>query len=131
MVLAAHRTRVGRSVAVTVEGVTLERPTRIGFRLVRGPVPHVAEEFLFDDDDGSTTVTYRGELGTDLWSLGRRWGAVVAPVWEGAVRHSLEQIREAAERRARSRDDRDRSNRSCTSEHGVPRVRSRPRPGVG
>ncbi len=107
MVLAAHRTPVGRDVAVTVEGVVFERPERIGFRLVRGPVPHVVEEFTFDEVDGGTELTYRGELGTDLWALGRAWGDRVAPVWEETVRRSLEQIREAAERRARSRASRD------------------------
>lgn len=44
MVLASHRTTVGRDVAVTLEGVVLERPERIWFRLVRGPVPHAVEE---------------------------------------------------------------------------------------
>lgn len=107
MVLAAHRTPVGREVAVTVEGVVLERPERIGFRLVRGPVPHVVEEFTFEELDGGTELTYRGELGTDLWALGRAWGDRVAPVWEETVRRSLKQIREAAERRAASSASRD------------------------
>jgi hypothetical protein len=107
MVLAAHRTPAGRDIAVTVEGVVLERPERIGFRLVRGPVPHVVEEFVFDEVEGGTQLTYRGELGTDLWALGRAWGDRVAPAWEEAVRRSLEQIREAAERRARSQASRD------------------------
>jgi len=107
MVLAAHRTPVGRDVAVTIEGVVLERPDRIGFRLVRGPVPHVVEEFVFEEVDGGTELTYRGELGTDLWALGRAWGDRVAPAWEEAVHRSLEQIREAAGRRARSQASRD------------------------
>ena len=105
MVLAAHRTPVGRhEEAVTVEGVVLERPSRIGFRLVRGPVPHVVEEFRFEDaKGGGTELTYDGELGTDLWALGRAWGNRVAAVWEETVRRSLDQIRDAAERRARSK----------------------------
>lgn len=107
MVLAAHRTPVGRDVAVTTEGVVLERPDRIEFRLVRGPVPHVVEEFVFEEVGSGTKLTYRGELGTDLWALGRAWGSRVAPVWEETVRRSLEQIREAAERRAGSRAPRD------------------------
>lgn len=107
MVLAAHRTPVGREVAVTLEGVVLERPERIGFRLVRGPVPHVVEEFVFEETDSGTRLVYRGELGTDLWALGRAWGNRVAPVWEQAVRRSLEGIRDAAEHRAASRASRD------------------------
>jgi hypothetical protein len=44
MVLAAHRTPVGSGLtAVTVETVTLDPPNRMGFRLLRGPVPHVIE----------------------------------------------------------------------------------------
>ena len=104
MVLAAHRTPVGHGDAVTVEGVVLERPRRIGFRLVRGPVPHVVEEFRFEDaEGGGTELTYEGELGTDLWAFGRAWGNRVATVWEETVRRSLDQIRDAAERRARSK----------------------------
>src|SRR5712691_9362796 len=45
-VLAAHRTPVGRGlVAVTVEWVKFEPPARIGFELVRGPVPYAVEDF--------------------------------------------------------------------------------------
>jgi hypothetical protein len=103
MVIAAHRTSVGKDVAITVEGVVLDRPDRIGFRVIRGPVPHVVEEFRFDEAEGVTTLIYSGELGTDLWALGRAWGARVAAVWEETVRRSLEQIRDAAEGRARAR----------------------------
>ncbi len=50
MVLAAHRTPVGGGlVAVTVETVTFNPPERIGFRLVRGPVPYVAETFELEE----------------------------------------------------------------------------------
>ena len=45
MVLAAHRTQAGPFTTVTVETVTFERPERIAFRLVRGPVPTVTERF--------------------------------------------------------------------------------------
>jgi hypothetical protein len=106
MVIAAHRTPVGRDVAVTVEGVVLEPPERIGFHLLRGPVPHVVEEFTFAEAFGVTTLSYSGELGTDLWAVGRAWGSRVATVWEETVRGSLEQIRQAAERRARPRASR-------------------------
>ncbi|MGI8616071.1 MAG: SRPBCC family protein [Actinomycetota bacterium] len=106
MVIAAHRTIVGREVAITVEGVVFERPDRIEFRLVRGPVPHVVEEFTFEEVEGGTELTYSGELGTDLWMLGRAWGDRVAAVWEDAVGRSLEQIRDAAVRRARAQASR-------------------------
>ncbi|MET7297981.1 hypothetical protein [Embleya sp. NPDC005575] len=45
MVLAAHATPVpgGRLTATTTETVRFTRPDRVGFRLVRGPVPTVVE----------------------------------------------------------------------------------------
>jgi hypothetical protein len=101
LVLAAHFTQVAPGLTVTtVETVRFERPGRISFRLVRGPVPHVLETYELRDEDGGTAFEYRGELGTDLWALGQWWGDRVAPSWEGTVAHSLEGIRSEAERRA-------------------------------
>lgn len=102
MVLAAHHTPVGqRLTAVTVEAVTMEPPVRMGFRLLRGPVPHVVETFDFAPTPDGTRLTYRGELGTDLGPAGQLWGNLVARSWEAAVRASFELIRAEAERRAR------------------------------
>jgi hypothetical protein len=100
MVLAAHRTPVhaGRVVATTVETVRFSRPDRVDFRLVRGPVPHVVERFDLTADDHGTRLEYRGELGTDLWAFGARWGAVVARTWEQSVAGSLDKIKTEAER---------------------------------
>ncbi|WP_460714996.1 SRPBCC family protein [Nocardioides dilutus] len=101
MVLAAHRTPVGGGlVAVTVETVMFTPPERIGFRLVRGPVPYVAETFELEETPGGTRLTYTGELGTDLGALGQRWGDVVARSWVATVRQSLETIRAESERRS-------------------------------
>jgi Polyketide cyclase / dehydrase and lipid transport len=105
MVLAEHYTPLygGRLTAATLEAVTFDRPRRIGFWLVRGPVPCVAEEFLLTEhDDGTTTMRYSGELGTDFWRVGRWWGDRVAGPWEAAVRSSLAGVRQEAERRARA-----------------------------
>lgn len=100
MVLAAHFTPVrGRLKAQTVETVRFTPPLRIDFRLVRGPVPHVVEEFTLSEQGGGTRLEYRGELGTDGWGLGQRWGAAVARRWEHAVGASLSSIRAEAERR--------------------------------
>lgn len=103
MVLAAHRTPVhgGRVVATTVETVRFSRPERVDFRLVRGPVPHVVERFDLVEDDGGTRLDYSGELGTDLWAPGAKWGDVVARTWEQTVAASLDTVRTEAERRAR------------------------------
>jgi hypothetical protein len=104
LILAAHHTSLGgRLRATTVETVRFTRPGRIDFRLVRGPVPYVTESFLLDsqgDADSGTTLIYTGELGTDLWDLGQRWGDVVAATWERTVRGSLDAVKVEAERRA-------------------------------
>ena len=80
-----------------------ERPDRISFRLVRGPVPHVVETYRLSEEDGATRFVYEGELGTDLWGLGSFWAGRVGPAWEAAVQRSLEEIRSEAERLARRR----------------------------
>jgi hypothetical protein len=101
MVLAAHYTPVGgRWTAVTVETVHFTRPERIDFRLVRGPVPHVVEVFVLTIRAPGTRLVYEGELGTDLWAVGQRWGQLVARRWEETVAASLTSVREEAERRA-------------------------------
>ena len=99
MVLAEHFTPVGPIVTTTLETVRFEPPEWVHFRLVRGPVPHVVEQFRLRETDGGTALVYSGELGTDLWALGRSWAAIVAPRWEAAVRGSLAAIKEEAERR--------------------------------
>jgi hypothetical protein len=51
--------------------VIMSVPQRMGFRLLRGPVPHVIEAFTFDETTEGTRLTYTGELGSDLWRLGQ------------------------------------------------------------
>jgi len=105
MVLAAHRTPIGgRLTAVTVETVVLDPPEQIRFRLLRGPVPQVEETFAFVETDSTTTLTYTGVLGTDLWGPGQWWGNLVARTWENTVRTSLDQIKAEAERPAAGPD---------------------------
>ncbi len=100
MVLAAHFTQVKCGVTSTVETVRFERPERIHFRLVRGPVPHVRESFILETTDSGSTLTWEGELGTDFGRLGALWGDVVARSWEKAVRSSMKAIIREAERRS-------------------------------
>jgi hypothetical protein len=102
MALAAHFTKVKCGVTSTVETVRFERPGRIHFRLVRGPVPHVRESFILDETgQGTTSLTWEGELGTDFGALGAWWGDRVARAWENAVRVSLDSVIAEAERRAK------------------------------
>ena len=107
MVLAAHRTRLHGITVVTVETVRFTAPERVDFRLVRGPVAHVVERFeLRDGSEAETELSYEGELGSDLWWLGRWWGAHVARTWTAVVAASFEKIRSAAEERAAARSRR-------------------------
>jgi hypothetical protein len=101
VVLAAHHRRAYGLTATTVESVRFERPERVHFRLVRGPVPHVVETFALAEVGDDTELAYSGELGTDLWALGRLWGAAVARTWEETVAVSLDSVRAEAERRAK------------------------------
>ncbi|HLG09224.1 MAG TPA: SRPBCC family protein [Gaiellaceae bacterium] len=103
MVLAEHFTPVGPMVTTTLETVRFEPPERVHFRLVRGPVPYADEEFLLRDEDGGTELEYRGEMGADLWAVGRAWGALVGRRWETAVRDSLTAIKAESERQAAHR----------------------------
>jgi uncharacterized protein YndB with AHSA1/START domain len=100
MVLAQHFTKVGPLTASTLEVVRFERPERITFRLVRGPVPHVVESYELREDDGGTRFVYSGQLGTDFWVLGELVASQAGPLWERAVADSLEVIAAEADRRA-------------------------------
>ena len=101
LVLAEHFTPVGWGLtATTLETVRFERPHRVDFRLVRGPVPHVLETYQLRAVDRGTAFEYSGEMGTDLWRLGEWWASQVAPHWEATVAASLEDIRAEANRRA-------------------------------
>ena len=104
MVLAAHYTPTAMLTATTLETVRFERPFRVHFRLLRGPVPHVVETFeLRPHPDGGTDFEYTGELGTDLGVIGSWWGDVVAEKWEQTVQESLDGVRAEAERRGSRR----------------------------
>jgi Polyketide cyclase / dehydrase and lipid transport len=103
MALASHFTSTGRITTTTVETVRFERPHRISFRLVRGPVPYVVETYELRKVGEGTEFVYSGELGTDLWRLGQWWGDRVAGPWEHTVARSLDDIRAEAERRAAHR----------------------------
>lgn len=108
LAVAKHRTKLPLMDAVTVEAVVFEPPNRISFRLLQGPVPHVSEEFVLEQIRSGTLLTYRGELGADLWLVGRFYGgSIVRPAWERTVAASLEEIKNGAEQRARARRRRD------------------------
>jgi hypothetical protein len=103
LVLAAHHTPAYGLIATTVETVRFERPERVHFRLVRGPVPHVVEQFELREKGAGTELAYEGELGTDLWAAGELWGAAVARTWVATVAASLAFVKAEAERQAAHR----------------------------
>ena len=70
IVVAEHRTRLPLMDAITVESVRFQRPERVSFRLLRGPVPHVLEEFVLEEQDDGTLFTYRGSWGRTCGSSG-------------------------------------------------------------
>jgi hypothetical protein len=100
MALAAHVTRVKCGTTTTLETVRFERPGRIDFRLVRGPVPHLVESFLLVPTDSGTELRWEGELGTDGGAVGEWWGGRVGLAWTRTVKASLRELAAEAERRA-------------------------------
>ena len=103
LVLAAHFTEVKCGTTTTVETVRFERPGRIDFRVVRGPIPHLVESFLLYEDQPGTRLRWEGELGTDFWAAGEWWGERVARQWQRAVHRSVTAIAAEAERLAAHR----------------------------
>lgn len=103
MVLAEHYGTAGPLPVTTVETVRFERPHRVSFRVLRGPVPHILEAYELEPTPEGTRFTYSGELGTDLWRFGEWWGHQVAGPWESYVAQSIEAICAEAERRAAPR----------------------------
>jgi Polyketide cyclase / dehydrase and lipid transport len=103
IVLAAHHTHAYGLTTTTVETVRYEPPERVHFRLVRGPVPHVVEQFELREVDDGTELEYSGELGTDFWAVGALWGAAVARTWVATVESSLAFVKDESERRAVTR----------------------------
>jgi hypothetical protein len=101
LIVAEHRTPLKFLDAITVETVRFERPSRVTFALLRGPVPDVQETFELLEREGATILTYQGTLGADLWLFGRWYGGgVVRPAWERVVAASLKGVKTQAEARA-------------------------------
>lgn len=100
MALAAHFTQVKCGTTTTLETIRFQRPDRIDFRLVRGPVPHLTESFLLTPDGVGSELRWQGELGTDFWAVGAWWGRRVARAWTRAVNASFHDVAAEAERRA-------------------------------
>jgi hypothetical protein len=117
LVIASHRSQLAGYTAETVEAVRFERPSRITFRHLRGPVPHAVESFeLFDEPDG-TRLEYRGEVGLDWWFVGS-WAAKwwVVPTWNRVVASSLAASKQGVEELAERQRERVRRSTKVTGQ---------------
>lgn len=101
LVVADHYTPIfgGRLVVTTRETVAFQRPHRIGFRLLHGPVAAVEEEYLLEPCEAGTAFTYQGTLASNLPILGGWWARLNARTWTEVVRQSLDGIAAEAVRR--------------------------------
>jgi hypothetical protein len=107
LAVATHHTKVHFYHSRTVEVITFESPSRVGFRHLAGPVPHAVEQFALDEVDGGTRLRYDGEVGIDFFFLGRIAGRYwVRPQWERAVRGHLDDVKQRAEQLASRRRSR-------------------------
>src|SRR5215216_5672710 len=91
LVLAAHFTRIAPGLTVTtVETVRFERPHRISFRLVKGPVPHVLEHYELQPVEGGTAFEYTGRARDGPVGarrlVGRSSGALLGADCRGVAR---------------------------------------------
>lgn len=90
----------GREV-ITVERLLLERPNRITYEWLEGPLPEVSETISFSYADGATTLTYAGSFAVRGGALRRLIGRLwIKPVFDRLVREHLEEAKDIAERRA-------------------------------
>lgn len=101
LVVADHYTPIlgGRFVVTTRETVAFERPHRIAFRLLHGPVASVEEEYLLEASQSGTSFSYHGTLGSDLPIVGGWWARTNARTWTEVVRASLAEVTAEAQRR--------------------------------
>lgn len=101
--LVEFQTEWADRVITTTEAVFLERPRRIGYRWVTGPLIGVEEEILLQETGPrSTEMTYRGRFRTPKGVVGWFRGAlVVRPIFNKLVRQHLEQGKDLAEARTK------------------------------
>ncbi len=95
---------LGRTIR-TEEEVTLEPPGRIHYRLLRGPLPEVEEDFAIEGAGSPSTLRYTGWYQPHPGRL-RGWldRAVVPAAYRRAVWTSMRQVKQLSEaRQSRSR----------------------------
>ncbi len=98
--LVEFTTRVLLRQVVTVEEVRFEPSERIHYRLVKGPLPAVEEEFRLDAHEAGAVLHYSGWFEPNAPLL-RTWldRVIVPRLYRRAVWHSMREIKAAAEAR--------------------------------
>lgn len=91
----------GRSYKST-EAVSLQRPDRIGYTWLIGPLVDVEEEIMFTEIDPRTTqLMYRGSFAPPAGVTGWfRSVTVVRPIFNRLVRNHLQEAKKLSEARA-------------------------------
>ena len=93
-------TRVMGRTVKTLEEVRFHAPDRISYRLLKGPIPAVEEEFRVEPDGERTVLRYRGTFTAhSAWWRGGFDRIVVPRIYRRAVWASMVQIKLAAEER--------------------------------
>ncbi len=86
----------------TLEEVMFFSPDRITYRLLRGPLPGVHEEFRMEPADGGTVLSYSGSFRAHGPWPRTLFDRVVVPwIYRRAVWKSMQDIKRAAEDRQR------------------------------
>ena len=100
--IAEFITKAGPFRYKSIEKVTLEKPERISFEHLSGPLAYVQEEFVFNDIDGNTELIHNGEF---IWSripfFGKLGGMIYTKrAFEKVIEEHMEQMKQATEARA-------------------------------
>lgn len=100
--LVEFETRWRGRVYKSTEAVSLERPHRIGYTWLMGPVLDVEEEILLTEVGPRTTqLRYRGSFAPPAGATGWfRSITVVRPIFNRLVRNHLEEAKKLSEARA-------------------------------
>ena len=96
------KSRAGLFTYTTVEEVTLYPPERIAFKHLSGPLHYAYDEFMFEDRDGQTLLTHRGEIVWSRFPFFGWLGAVVytRPMFNRVVAKHMDIIKTTCEARA-------------------------------
>ncbi|MDQ6883931.1 MAG: SRPBCC family protein [Candidatus Dormibacteraeota bacterium] len=95
-------TRVAGRTVKTLEEVGFHTPDRITYRLLKGPLPAVDEEFRMEPDGDNTILRYRATFVPHApWWRAAFDRAIVPWIYRKAVTSSMHQIKQAAEERQR------------------------------